>query len=105
MKKPNTGLFSFCLYLTTALGKVATEEDEYLSVFAPQSVLDRNLFDKNITYVRRRLWNKYYLNLPGDYKVWHSTFQLGLYWPKNVHQREQELKKNQRIEHLNAYVP
>ena len=84
MKKPNTGLFSFCLYLTTALVKVATEEDEYLSVFAPQSVLDRNLFDKNITYVRRRLWNKYYLNLPGDYKVWHSTFQLGLYWPKNV---------------------
>ena len=84
MKKPNTGLFSFCLHLTNSLGKVAAEQNERLSIFAPKEVLQKDLFDKNITQLRRRLWNIYYMDLPSSYKVWHSTFQLGRYWPRHI---------------------
>ena len=83
MKYANTGLFSFCYYLVNSLYKIAQSENEMLTVFAPSRVVSANHFDLNIKYINGRIWDKVYLKVPSQYKIWHSTFQMSKYWPVN----------------------
>ena len=84
MKYPNTGLYHFCFQLLNALHKHGITENRSIGYFAPKIVTDTNVFDENIPFINRKIWNTCYLNLPKNYKVWHSAFQMGKFWPRNV---------------------
>lgn len=79
MKAQNTGLHFFCLHLVNAIQRIAEEDGESISTFAPARV--KQYLSDSITNIDRGLLDRFYLRLPDNYKVWHQTFQLGKYMP------------------------
>ncbi|MDR0750637.1 MAG: glycosyltransferase family 4 protein [Tannerellaceae bacterium] len=86
MKTPNTGLFHFCLNLVNALYRRDLKERDALSVFAQPGV--QKFLPPNMAKLSKRFWHAYYLRLPDECKIWHSTFQLDRYMPSSGKQKK-----------------
>lgn len=85
MKKPNTGLYSFCKNLVNALNNPENSGGAQVSMFAPESAF--HLFQKDIPKKKMHAWHSFYLSLPREVKVWHETYQLGKYHPAGNQKR------------------
>lgn len=79
MKHPNTGLYFFCKELATALQKEAVKRESDFTAFLPARI--KNAFGDTISHHTGYTYNKWWLRLPSQIKVWHAAFQLGKYFP------------------------
>lgn len=80
IKHPNTGLYSFCTQLTFAIEAIKDQYGLDTTYLITRKCL------KHLPEIKYRLlnfWDKCYFKVNRDIKVFHATFQLGKYIPKN----------------------
>lgn len=77
MKYPHTGLYQFCLHLSTAL--LQLKRKERLCFYTPPSV--KNVFGSDACYLRQQWLHKFFFPSVNDVSLWHCTHQDSDYFP------------------------
>jgi len=81
MKHPHTGLYHFCKNLGEAL--LEKKPDNYAVGFYMRDS-DNEVFGDKVKYYRQKLFHKFWPFFASDANLWHSTYQLSSYFPKNT---------------------
>ena len=81
LKHPNTGLYTYCLELYSALQKVEEEYDIEITYLTTKKA-SLLLASKNVR--RITLFDKLLFRVPSSIDVYHSPFQLGKFFPKGI---------------------
>lgn len=81
MRYPNTGVFYFCLNLGNALLKAHNSNNERLNFYIPQS--HTAAFGREACYMHHKSWHKFFNPVAHKMDIWHCTYQLSKYLPKN----------------------
>lgn len=79
MKYKYNGLYYFCYHLGHALMKL--DQDRKLSFYYNNKTLPE--FGLNAQYIQQYSYQKFHMPTFKGYDVWHSSFQLSDYFPRN----------------------
>ncbi len=81
MRHANTGVFYFCLNLGRALQQAHNSNNEKLHFYTPQN--QATAFGTEANYEYHKSWHKFFNPVASKMDVWHCTYQLSKYLPKN----------------------
>ena len=82
MRHPNTGLYVFCEQLSRAVTASRVPGDEPLGFYVPAHMA--GCFGDGLYYRRHNTLDKLCLLHGRRYKVWHSSYQLTRYMPRDA---------------------
>jgi len=83
LKYPNTGLYTFCKSLGSALIQ-NKHDDEQITAYIPSNAI--NIFGKNVKYFIQKPWHKIFIPRAEKFNIWHCSNQVSRYFPtdKNI---------------------
>jgi glycosyltransferase involved in cell wall biosynthesis len=108
MKYPHTGLYHFCKQLGNAL--LQKTVDPYAMVFYTNNPANED-FGSKANYYQQKSLQKFWMPRFSNSDLWHSTFQLSSYFPRNnkikvlstIHDLN-FLKENKSVEKEKKYL-
>lgn len=80
MQYPNTGLYSYCFFLTQALIETLNKEER---LFVYGQANNKKLFGDKANYIQQSPFHKIIFPSISDIDIWHSTYQNTEYFPFN----------------------
>jgi glycosyltransferase involved in cell wall biosynthesis len=96
LKYPNTGLYTFCKDLTTAI--LSHPSNYKYSLYLPKN--KRYLFSNVKNFLYHKIWHKlYFPSFKNEISIWHNTVQGNNYYPSS-----KKIKKILTIHDLNYLI-
>jgi len=77
LKYPNTGLYTFCESLGSAL--IKNSRNHQITAYLPKNAV--KIFGKSAHYIVQRSWHKLFVPGTSGYDIWHSSNQVSRYYP------------------------